>query len=63
MIIKKTTNKPWYTSKILWTGAAMIGSAIAQSFIDGLNWKASLLAGFGALVVFLRTITTKELTK
>lgn len=62
-IKKVKTTKPWYESKLIWTGTLAILTAVVQALETGADWKAAVLAGFGALVLVLRPLTNKALTK
>jgi len=55
--------KKWYASKTLWAGVAMVAAAVAETLSTGLDYKAALLAGFGALAIVLRTVTTEGIEK
>jgi hypothetical protein len=55
------TAKKWYNSKTIWAGVAAIAAAVAEALATGLDYKAVLLAGYGALAVVLRTVTKTEI--
>ena len=55
--------KKWYKSKLIQTGAIAVMAAVVASLQQGLDWRTTVLAGFGALVIVLRTITNEEVTK
>ena len=55
--------KKWYQSKTLIMGLAAIAAAVAETLATGLDYKAALLAGFGALAIVLRTMTSTEITR
>jgi hypothetical protein len=46
-------------SRTFWCGVAAIGKAVFDAIQSGLDYKAVTLAGFGALMIYLRTVTDK----
>ncbi len=55
--------KKWYLSKTIWLGVLAIITAIVETIQGGGDLTAALLAGFGAVSVAIRGVTSKKLTK
>lgn len=54
---EKKTVKKWYESKFIWAGVCEVLGAIALALGDGLSATSVVIAGIGALTIFLRKIT------
>jgi len=53
--------KSIFLSKTFWfTGVAPIVAAIADVLSQGFNWRQAAMAGFGALAIVLRTVTSSK---
>ncbi len=55
--------KKWYLSKTVWMGAIAVTIAVLTIVDNGGSLVSAALAGFGALSVILRPMSTKKLTK
>jgi hypothetical protein len=55
--------KPWYESKLIHTGMIHIAIAAGDAVINGLTWRQVVMACVGAVVIYLRSITTTGVTK
>ncbi len=55
--------KKWWQSKTLWTGVIVVLGATGDAFINGLGWRQAAVIAFGALITYLRTVTTQGLGK
>ena len=56
--------KKWYQSKIVWAGAIAILSAVADVVMSNgsASWRQLAVAAFGALVIYLRTVTSTKIS-
>lgn len=56
----KLDAKSIFFSKTFWvTGVFPIIAAVSDALSSGLNWRQALMAGFGALAIILRGVTSK----
>ena len=55
--------KKWYQSKTLWTGVIVVLGATGDALINGLGWRQVAVIAFGALITYLRTVTTTGIAK
>ncbi len=55
--------KKWYQSRTIWLGVSAVGSAVCAAVAGGAGWQTILLAGIGALGIFLRTKTSEAVEK
>ena len=59
-------SKKWYTSKLVWGGAAMVVVGVYKAVTgggDAVDTDSLLQAVEGVMVIVLRIVTTKQLTK
>lgn len=61
--MKTTQGKKWYTSRLIWEGVIGVGVAVCGAVAEGMSWPLATLAGFGALTILLRALTTEGLLK
>ena len=57
------SSKKWYQSKTLWAGVVIVLGATGDAVINGLEWRQCSVIAFGALVAYLRTVTTEGIGK
>lgn len=57
------TCKKWYQSKTIRLGIAAVVIAVATSLADEFDYKSAIIAALGAIGVYLRSITTKGVSK
>ena len=55
--------KSWYTSRTVLSGISAIAVALYTGLESGLDARSIALGAFGALVIYLRSITSKKLKK
>lgn len=55
--------KKWYASRLIWEGAIGVGVAVAGAVAEGMSWPLIAMAGFGALTILLRALTTEGVIK
>ena len=55
--------KPWYTSRTVLAGVSAVAFALYAYLESGLDLRSAALGAFGVLVVYLRAVTDKRLTK
>ena len=59
-------SKKWYTSKLVWGGVAMVVAGAYKAITggdDSVDTDSLLQAVEGVMVIVLRIVTTKQLTK
>lgn len=59
-------NKKWYASKLIWGGVAMVAAGIYRAVTggdDSVDTDSLMQAVEGVMVIVLRIVTTKQLTK
>ena len=59
-------SKKWYTSKLVWSGVAMVAAGVYKAVTGGddvVDTDSLLQAVEGVMVIVLRIVTTKQLTK
>ena len=63
VVSKENTDKKWYQSKTILLGIAAVALAISQSLSDNFDYKTAIIAAFGAVSIYVRTLTNKGVTK
>ena len=54
---------PWYKSRTIWVNIGLILAAGVTAFVQGYDWRQSVLAAIGVLGIALRSVTDTALTK
>ena len=53
--------KPLYKSRTFWTAVAFLGATIGAAVMEGFDYRAIMAMAFSAIIVALRTATTKAI--
>jgi hypothetical protein len=55
--------KEWWKSKTIQLGAITFAMAALDALQSGVGWRQVVMAGVGALSIYLRTVTTQAVGK